>query len=82
MDYRDALTAMTIADLAGPEHTHEELRTWIKREIWADGLGLTAVDVLDHLECSPAWAAGERRYYEHDCEYFPKKRQQSRRKSC
>jgi hypothetical protein len=42
MDYENARTAIAIADRAGPEHTHDELRTWVHREIWADSLGLTA----------------------------------------
>jgi hypothetical protein len=77
MDYYDAHTAMTIADMAGPEHTHDELRAWVRREIWADRIGLNAVDVLDHVACPPAWAAGEKGAYEHDREYFPR---QPRRK--
>jgi len=81
MDYYDARTAMTVADLAGPEHTHPELRAWVRREALADGLGLGAVDVVEHLACAPAWAAGEKGAYEHDREYFPQKRRQPRRKA-
>jgi hypothetical protein len=81
MDYADARTAMTIADMAGPEHTHDELRVWVHREIWADSLGLTAIEVLEHVSCSPAWAVGEKGTCEHDRGYFPQKRRQPPRKA-
>jgi hypothetical protein len=31
--------------------------------------------------CAPAWAAGEKSAYEHDREYFPQKRRETRRKA-
>ena len=73
MDYYDAHTAMTIADLAGREHTHEELRTWARWEALGDTIRMSAADVIEHLGCRPAWAAGEKGAYEHDREYFPRR---------
>ena len=43
---------------------------------WTDGLGLTAVAVLEDVARPPTWTVGEKGYFEHDREYFPCKRPQ------
>lgn len=50
MDYEDTCTAMTITDMAGPEHTHADLRAWIQRELWADRAFARAF-VHDGMDC-------------------------------
>jgi hypothetical protein len=44
MNYDDARTAMTIADLAGPERWHPDLQDWTDRQRWADKLGITPTE--------------------------------------
>ena len=55
MDRNSAITAMVLADVAGPGEVHSGHRLWPHVEGWAAELGLTAPDVLAHLAPPSDW---------------------------
>ncbi|MCW2931847.1 MAG: hypothetical protein JWM19_2809, partial [Actinomycetia bacterium] len=44
LDRNEAITAMVLADLAGPDTVHDGHRLWPHVQGWAAELGLTAPD--------------------------------------
>ena len=46
LDRNAAITAMTLADLAGEQDLHEGHRLWPHIQSWAEELGLTAPDAI------------------------------------
>jgi hypothetical protein len=55
MDRNSAITAMTLADLAGEGELNERHRLWPFIESWAAELGLTGSEAVDRTSrpCSP-----------------------------
>ena len=80
MDVFGARTAMEIADVAGREPWASELTQWVKRQGWADDLGMRPRDVLNHVGSKPAWRASEKSPGT-GIGYFPEKQRQPRRKA-
>jgi hypothetical protein len=57
MDRNSAITAMVLADIAGPGDVRAGHRLWVHLEGWAAELGLTAPDVLAQTSSPPGWAS-------------------------
>ena len=51
-----AITAMVLADVAGPGGMHAGHRLWTHLESWAAELGLTGPGVLAQTATPPGWA--------------------------
>ncbi|HEY1706349.1 MAG TPA: hypothetical protein VGG75_42280 [Trebonia sp.] len=60
LDRNGAITAMVLADSAGPGDLHPGDRQWIFIESWADELGLRADEAVERISQPSAWAAAER----------------------
>jgi hypothetical protein len=60
LDRNGAITAMVLADSAGPGDLHPGDRKWIFIEGWADELGLRADEAVERISQPSAWAAAER----------------------
>jgi hypothetical protein len=60
LDRNSAITAMTLAELAGPGDMHAGHRLWPHIEDWAAQLTLTPPEALTRIANPPAW--GEARY--------------------
>jgi hypothetical protein len=58
-DRNGAITAMVLADLAGPGDLHTSDRQWIFAEGWADELGLRASEAVERISQPSAWEAAE-----------------------
>ena len=53
LDRNTAITAMTLADLAGEQNLHEGHRLWPHIQSWAEELGLTAPDAIERAAQPP-----------------------------
>jgi len=60
MDRNTAITAMTIADIPGPDDLHTRHRLWPHIESWARELGLTATDALVRAVQPPGSISAEK----------------------
>jgi hypothetical protein len=56
----DAITAMVLADAAGPGEMHAGHWLWGHVEGWAAELGMTGSDVLAQTATQPEWTKAER----------------------
>jgi hypothetical protein len=60
MDRNAAITAMVLADAAGPGELHAGHHLWPHVEGWAAELGLTAPEVLTRSSRPPAFITNEK----------------------
>ena len=59
LDRNRAITAMVLADLAGPGDLRAGDRHWTFAEGWADELGLRVNDAVERIGQPSAWSAAE-----------------------
>lgn len=60
LDRNRVITAMVLADLAGPGDLRLGDRQWIFAKGWADELGLRADDAIERISQPSKWSAAER----------------------
>jgi hypothetical protein len=60
LDRNTAITAMTIADMAGPGDLHTRQRLWPHIESWTGELGLTTTDALAQAAHPPGSISAEK----------------------
>lgn len=60
LDRNTAITAMTLADMAGPGDLHTRQRLWPHIENWAAELGLTGSDALNRAAQPPGSISAEK----------------------
>jgi hypothetical protein len=59
LDRNRAITAMVLADLAGPGDLRPGDRQWIFAKGWADELGIRADDAIERISQPSKWSAAE-----------------------